>query len=302
MELKELMLKFLAATLGKSNEEVEAILFKKADDGALTDEISETAFETLEELHAKHLSDAPQDRIKAAYDEGHGKGKFEALSKAEEDLRKVYGIESKGNLKTLIAEAVAKATKDGATDDKILTSQLYLSKVSEYEEKFEALRTESEAKIAEATGRAERQMRFNTIMPKIDAALAGAGVDLATVRPATKAAFAAQFEGRDFDIQETGIYIKNADGSLIKDKHGHPVKLESFIASEAPNWFDIAKQPPRQNPGNDHNDPQKPGKWNKDNVPKTAKEFEAIYSTLAGDEAKEFVAAFDAANRPQAQT
>jgi len=43
-----MMMQFLTATLGKSNEEISAILFKKGDDGALTDQINEGAFETLE--------------------------------------------------------------------------------------------------------------------------------------------------------------------------------------------------------------------------------------------------------------
>lgn len=301
MDIQTMMLKFLTATLGKSNEEISAILYKKADDGTLTDEISETAFETLETLHAEHLASAPSDRLKAEFDKGHNAGKFEALSKAEEDMRKAYGLESKGKLKDLVAEAISKATKDGSTDDKILTSPIYVSKVTEYEEKIAAIQAESEAKVLEATQKAERQMRFNTIIPALDSALANAGVDTANMKPAAKRAFLAQFEGKDFEILETGTFVKNQDGSLQKDKHGHPIKLEAFVAQEAPNWFDIAKQPGRQTPGNEGGEPPKTTKWTTENVPKGMKNFETAYAAIEdAAERKEFIAAFEAANNPNA--
>lgn len=296
-----MMLTLLSKTLGKSNEEISAILYKKADDGTQTDEISETALETLESLHAEHLAAAPADLLKAEFNKGHNAGKFEALNKAEEDMRKVYNLDGKGKLKDLVAEAISKATKDGNSEDKILTSPLYVSKVAEYEDKIAAIQTESEAKVTEATQKAERQMRFNTVLPTLDSALAAAGVDTANMKPAVKRAFLSQFEGKDFEILETGTFVKNADGTLQKDKHGHPIKLEAFVSQEAPNWFPIEKQPGRQTPGNEGGDPPKPTKWTKDNVP-DQNGFEAVYGTLSGAEQSEFLAAFEAKNNPNAPT
>ena len=296
-----MMLSLLSKTLGKSNEEINAILFKTGDDGALTDQINETAFEDLETLYAEHLQAAPSDRLKAEFDKGHNAGKFEALNKAEQDIKKLYSLEGSGKLKDLISEAINKAAKDGNSEDKILTSPLYVSKVAEYEEKLAAVQAESEAKITEATQKAERQMRFTTVLPTLDSALAAAGVDTANMKPAAKRAFMAQFEGKDFDITETGTYIKNPDGTLAKDKLGHPIKLEAYVAQDAPNWFDIQKQPGRQAPGNEGGDPPKPTKWTKENVGDRST-FEATYSSLKGDEAKEYLAAFEAAHNPNAPT
>ena len=296
-----MMLSLLSKTLGKSNEEISALLFKKGDDGALTDQISETALETLEGLYAEHLESAPADRLKAEFDKGHNAGKFEALNKAEEDTRKAYNLESKGKLKDLIAEAISKAAKDGSSEDKILTSPLYVSKVAEYEDKIAAIQADSEAKIAEATQKAERQMRFTTVLPSLDTALAAAGVDTANIKPAAKRAFMAQFEGKDFDVTETGVYIKNQDGTLQKDKHGHPIKLEAFVAQDAPNWFDIQKQPGRQSAGNEGGDqPKPPTKWTQENVPdKTG--FNVVLSGISDPiEMKEFLAAFEAKHNPNA--
>lgn len=296
-----MMLSLLSKTLGKSNEEISAILFKTGDDGALTDQINETAFDELETLYAEHLQAAPSDRLKAEFDRGHNAGKFEALNKAEQDIKKLYSLEGSGKLKDLISEAIAKAAKDGNSEDKILTSPLYVSKVAEYEEKIAAIQAESEAKITEATQKAERQMRFTTVLPTLDSALAAAGVDTANMKPAAKRAFMAQFEGKDFEVSETGTYIKNADGTLLKDKLGHPIKIEAYVAQDAPNWFDIQKQPGRQSPGNDPTDPPRPSKWTKENVGDIST-FDATYNSLKGDEAREYLAAFEAAHNPNAPT
>lgn len=296
-----MMMQFLAATLGKSNEEITAILFKKGDDGSLTDQINEDAFETLENLHAEHLKAAPADLLKAEYDKGHSAGKFEALSKEEEFIKKTYGLEGKGKVRDLIAEAIGKAQKDGTSEDRILTSPQYVSKVAELTEEIERVKEQSAKEIQAVTTKVERQMRFTSIMPNIDTALSNAGVDIQALRPNAKKAFLSEFEGRDFEVTETGTYIKNPDGTLQKDKHGHPIKLEAFVANEAANWFDIQKQPGRQSPGNDPANPPKPaGAWTPEKV--KGMKFEAFrtkYDTIQDPaEKQEFLIAFETANNP----
>ena len=148
-------------------------------------------------------------------------------------------------------------------------------------------------------------MRFNTILPNMDAALAAAGVEVSSLKPNAKKAFLSQFDGMDFDITETGTYIKDADGKLLKDKHGHPIKLEAHVAIEAENWFDIQKQPGRQSPGNDPTTPPKAaGAWTLEKVKGMKMEaFKTQYDSITDPaERNEFVAAFETANNPNAPT
>lgn len=288
------MLSYLTATLGKSSEEVTALLFKTADDGTLTDEISETALESLEAAFQSHLEAAPKDALKAEFDRGHNAGKFEALSKAEEELRKTYALEGKGKIKDLVLEAVAKAAKAESSDDKVLTHPAFVARAQEYEAKIEQLNAEWEGKVGEATSKAERTMRFTSILPTLDAALLAAGVSQESLKPSAKKAFLAQFEGKDFEVRETGVFIKNPDGSLMKDKNGHPIKLEQFVATDAPNWFAIEKQPARHAPGNDPAQPAqgKATTWNKSNLPKSEQEFHAAYYTVPEPDKAEFYKAY----------
>lgn len=295
MDLQTLLIDYLAKTLGKSNDSISELLFKKTDDGKLTDEISETALSDLEELHANHVSSAPDDVLKAKYNEGHKAGKFEALSKEESDLKKQYSVDGK-NLKEIIAAITSKAANDAGSDDKVLTHPLYLSLKADSEAELEKAKADAEAQIAAVTTKAERQSRFTTNLSKIETAMAEAGVVMPK-NPAAAATlkreFLKQFEAFDFEEQETGVYLKDSEGKLVKDKHGHPVKLEDFAKSKAPEWFDIEKQPGRQSAGNEGGDPPTTVV-----VPKTQEEFSAAFYAETDPAKKAALAtAFEAANK-----
>jgi|694.fasta_scaffold38720_6 hypothetical protein len=301
MDFQSTMMDFLSKTLGKTNEELTALLFQKADDGTLTDQISDDALSQLENLHQTHLQSLQDDAGKDQYNEGHQKGKFEALSKEEEWLKKSYNLQGRGKLRDLIAEAIQASAS--LTEDKVQTHPLFVNAKTAWEEEKSQLIESHTAQLSEATTKVERQMRFSQVSPVIDEALIKAGVSPDFLKPAAKRAFLSQFEGKDFEVTDTGIYIKNPDGKLEKDAHGHPVKLDAFVGRAASEWFPIEKQPTRQAPGNDPADPAKPAtKWTKENAPKTQKEFDAIYSTLEGEEAREFTRAFLDANAPEPAT
>lgn len=296
IDYKQILTDYLGTTLGKSDEEVLAILFKKADDGTLTEELSETAINDLKEAHAEHLKTAPSDLLKAKFDEGHKAGKFETLSKVEDHLQKTYSLDKKGDVYKMIAEAATKAAT--ITEDKVLTHPAVVSRLAEKDAEIETVKAQSETAIAEANTKAERQMRFSKVLPTLDSALAAAGVSQDFLKPATKQAFLAQFDGKDFEFAETGTYIKNADGTLQKDKHGNPVKLEAFVASTAADWFPIEKQPGRKTPGNDDPEPPPITKWTKENLPKSGEEFNTAYYNIQDPkERTEFAKAYQEANQ-----
>lgn len=297
MDYKQILTDYLTKTLGKSDAEISDILFKKADDGTLTDELSETAFEQLTEAHAQHIADAPSDLLTAKYNEGHKKGKFEALSQEEAYLKKTYGVEG-ANIRDIVAKAAAKSAV--LKEDEVATHPLFLQQKQDLEAQILAAKESAEQEVAKIRGEIEKQTRFTTVLPKIEAALIEAGVNMETLRPNAKQAFLAQFNNADFEIKETGVFLKAEDGSLKKDAHGNPIKIEAFVKSAAPDWFPIEKQPGRQSPGNDPTNPAKASKWTKDNVPKDVKGFEALYHTLEASEQGEFLAAFEEANNPHA--
>jgi len=300
MEFKQLTIQTLAKFLGKSPESVAELLFKKSDDGtSLTDELNEDAQSQLEAIHADHIKGAGADALEAKFNEGHKAGKFEALSKAEEDLRKQFGVEGK-TLKDVTAAIAAKAAQEAGTEDKVLTHPAYLALKTNSEAAIEAVKTEYEGKLKSVEQQVLRRDMFSRNLPKIDAAIAESGAVMPknpTAQATLRNLFLKQFDDYEFDEKETGVYLKDKNGALVKDKHGHPVTLEQFTKDSVASYFDIETQQQRQSPGND-GDGQQPTKWTKETLPKSLDEFNAAYSKIADPkEQTAFAAAYMEANQ-----
>jgi len=298
-----MMVSLLSKILGKTNEEVTAILYQKADDGTLTEELSETAQSDVEAMLADHIKTVSADSAKTEYDRGHKEGTFAALSKAEEDLRKAYGIAEKGKIQDIVAAAVTKAAEGAKSDDAVLTHPLFVKRVSDLEAQIAAEKEAAQAEIEKVKSVAERQARLSRRLPDIDAALIAAGVDPETMRPQAKAAFMATFNELNIDEKETGTFLLRADGSLVKDSLGHPVPLSKFVQEAAPDWFPITKQPGRQSPGNGGDPP--PGPPNPFNPAElkgmTAEVFSQKYAEIKDPTQREaFADAYETANNPNA--
>lgn len=282
--------------MGLPSEEISAKLYKSGDDGTLTEEISENALGEFKNLFVQKLQGIQGELSSAERDKLHKEVKFATLAQKEESIRKKYGLlDYKGNFDGLVDEVAIRASKANNSDDAVLIHPLYVGLKTQAEEQLSAIKEEYEAKIQATEQKVERQIRFNNILPNIDAALVNAGVSLENAKPMAKKAFLAQFEGLDFEVSQTGTFIKKPDGSLLKDDALNPIKLEAFVAKDAPNWFDIEKQPARQAPGNDPNQPPPPPKqtkWKGDNLPKSDEEFNARYYQIPFEERAEFADAY----------
>lgn len=298
--MKEVTIQALAKILGLTTDRVSEILFKKSDDGSLTDEVNEDALSQIEDLHADHVRNTSSEALDAKYNEGHKAGKYEALSKVEEDLRKKYGVEGK-NLNDVAAAIAAKAAQEAGTEDKVLTHPAYLNLKNNSEAAIEAIKAEYETKFNTIKSEAEKKERFNSKLTAIEAAIIEAGAVLPKNPNASanlKKLFFDHIGEFDFDDKETGTYLKNKDGALLKDKHGHPVTLENYVKSKVIDYFDVELQPARKSPGNEGVDAPTATKWNKDNVPKDAATFEAEYYKISDPkERAEFSQAFEQQNR-----
>lgn len=283
MELKQLTIQTLSKFLGKTPESVSELLFKKSDDGTgLTDELNEDAQAQLEAIHAEHIKGTGSEALEAKYNEGHKAGKFEALSKAEDELRKQFGVEGK-TLKEVTAAIAAKAAQEAGTEDKVLTHPAYMTLKANSEAEREAIKAEYEGKLKSIEQQVARRDAFSKNLSKIEAAIAEAGAVMPknpNAQATLKNLFLKQFEDYELDEKETGVYLKGKDGALLKDKHGHPITIEQFTKEAVPSYFDVATQEQRQSPGNDPAQTGQPAKWTKDNLPKSLDEFNAAYSKI----------------------
>ena len=300
MEFKQLTIQTLAKFLGKSTESVAELLFKKSDDGTLTDELNEDAQTQLEAIHADHIKGTGAEALEAKYNEGHKAGKFEALSKAEAEQRKRFNVDGK-NLNEISDAIAAKAAQEAGTEDKVLTSPTYLSLKTNGEAEREAIKAEYETKLNAMEQQVAKRDAFSRHLAKINAAILEAGAVMPK-NPAAQATlrnlFLKQYDDYDLDEKETGVYLKGKDGALLKDKHGHPITIEQFTKEAVPSYFDIATQEQRQSPGNDQGQPGQPTKWTKDTIPKSLEDFNAAYEKMTDSaERTAFTKAFTEAHQ-----
>lgn len=298
MDYKQIMTDYLSKTLGKTDAEITAILHKKADDGSATDEISDTALQDLETAHADHIEAAPADKLKQEYNRGHKEGTFSAKSKAQERIEKIHGIKAK-TLEEAEDMLAAKAAQDASTEDAVKIHPVYTTKIAELEDQLERERTEGQAKIQEVEIRVARKERFAAEQPKFEVWLKDIGAVMPTNPNAAatlKRLFQQEIEQFDIDPQQTGTYLKKADGTLEKDKHGNPVRLETYVKEKATEYFDIEKQPGRDTPGLDNPGTPPPQKWGKENLPKSKEEFGKVYYQTPVAEKAELMSAWTAAN------
>ena len=300
MELKTLTLDILSKILGKTPDSVAELLFKKSEDGQLTDEIAEGAGATIATLHAEHLKTIEPDVSKEVLDKIHRDAKFDAMSKKEIAIKKKYGVDGK-DLDEVIDNAVKAASNDAGSDDRVLIHPLHTSLKAKYDADMEAIAAKHEAELAEVKGQAEKRERFAAKLPTIEAEMLAAGVVMPKNPIAAaklKSVFLAEFATLDFETNADGVtYLKDANGKLVTDQHKHPVTLQVFTQSKVADYFDIEVQPSRQAPGNDPARPPAPATWNKDNAPKTQEDFYRVFPTIPVAQKQEFLDAFTAASQ-----
>lgn len=258
----ELLTALLGSTLNLPAERIAEILFKKADDGTLTEEINDNALATLTEMHAEHvkLLKGAGDG-KTQFDNGYKAGQKEALTALEKTIRKEFSTDSQAQGVDLIRHVVQQAAQKGGKQmdaDAVKGHELYVTLERQAAEQAQALRDEYEARIAELQTGYERKERFGKVQEKIVEFFDG----LKPVLPSNPSAaanvrreFLSRFADFDYELTEDGQVIVKKDGKRVENRHGHAVSLADLVKQEAELRFDFAKADPRGSAGNNGNPP-----------------------------------------------
>lgn len=253
--MNEIFLGFLSKTLNMDADRLAELLYKKADDGTLTDQISESALTALldaDTARVKALRDSADG--KGAFDNGYKKGQKEAMETFERTLRSEFKTESTAQGADLVKHIVAAQSKSKASDDEVKLHPLFLKLEQEAKAQVEAAKAEAEQQIEQLKTGYERKERFGTAQQRIMEAFDS----LRPVLPSDPARaarvrqeFAERFAGYDYDIQPDGnIVVKDTEGKRLENKQGYPVSLADIVKMEAEARFDFAKQEPKGNAGN----------------------------------------------------
>lgn len=252
--MKDVFLGFLAQTLNKPVEEISQLLYKKGEDGSLTDELVDNAAELLKGLDVERVKTlrATADNKKALEDQ-RKRGYKEAREELEAEIKKAYNLESDKIGLELVREAVATEAKSDLPDDKVKRHPLYLdlekrlnTEVSKLTEQHKAEREELEQGYARKFTLANVKQRALMELEKLNPVLP----ENASIAANYKRLYADAFEQFNYEQQEDGSFLVVKGDKRLEDDHGNPVSFEKLVKNTASDFFTFKEQSAKGSAGN----------------------------------------------------
>jgi hypothetical protein len=196
------------------------------------------------------ILEADKARVKALrtsyFDDGHKKGKGEALTAQEKKLREQYNIQddvSGEDLITLIIESNSKKSDKELNDDSVKRHKAYIQLQDQAKKQLEDLRKEYDEKISAQEKTFNKEKVFNSISEKALATFESLKPILS--EDPQKAAKQRQIlinelKGFEYEEQDGKIIILK-EGKVWEDQHGHRVELDNLVKDTAAQYFDFRK-------------------------------------------------------------
>lgn len=297
--MKDVLIGFLSKTLNMDADSVAEKLYKKSDDGKITEEANPDALKELLALDAERVKGLKGDTdTKTAFDNGYKKAQKEVAERWEKDVKDTLGLKDSDKVGLdLLKEGISKITKAPLEDDKVKVHPLFLQLEKRLSDEKKAVEMEWKAKLEEV----EKGMQRKEVFSKVKGKGAEYFDGLKPVLPAdmSKAAvlrqeFIDKVESYDWEVSGDD-FIQMKDGKRVEDPHGNPITLKTFVSTEAAKRFDFQKQDPAGNGGNKNNPGDGGTKLEK--IPKTQAERDAmIFNASSREERIAIQAAFEKAS------
>jgi len=299
MNEKEILSAFLGATLNLQSDKLAEILYKKADDGSVTDQLNEGILDTLKKLDTERVGKLKPD-TKQFFDNGYKKAQAEIATNWEKLIREKFGVESEATGEELLAAALEKVSKPSKLDDdKVKTHPLFLALEKKAIEDLKAAKAEGQTALETFKKEMQTGQRRSLAQAKAkDILLSMKPVleDDAMIANTRISDFLREFEALEYETLEDGGLLPMKDGKRMENEHAHPVDFETLTKQIAARRFKFQVQDPKGNGGN-KNEPGQGGNAKPVAVPKNETELWAAYnSTKDGAEQKAILDAWEKAN------
>jgi hypothetical protein len=283
--MKELIMGFLSKTLNMDSESISEKLFKKSEDGQLTDDLTDNALSELLQFDAARVQKLREGSPKREELENQYKrGQKEALLELETKLKKKYDVTEEITGVSLVDSIVGKIQSVKLDDEKVKMHPLVLDLQDKLTRQVDETKREYEARIAALETGYKRKETFGVVNAKIKEFFDAARPILPT--DPSKAAiardeFADRFRDYDYEILDNGKILPVKDGKRLEDAHGNPLYLDYLVKDQVVRRFDIQQQDPKGGGGNKND----PNPRNDFAIPKNFEEYEnAIYNAKTSEE------------------
>lgn len=252
--MKDLFIGFLAKTLNIAPEQVADLLYKKTDDGSLTEDLAENALTVLLQKDAERVQRLKPD-TRVFFDNGYKKAEGEVSAKWEKMLRERLGVDPEGKLQgDALVDAINAALADAGTKpDKVKVSPEYLKLESEMKRAIQAMKDEHAKEVDALKAGFQREKTWT----QAKAAIADTLRSLNPVLPDDQAKanrlidlFTAEFQGYEYAEDPEQGFIPLKDGQRLQDAHGYARGLDDIVKERAAALFDFRQQDQAGNAGN----------------------------------------------------
>lgn len=277
MSEKEIFLAYLSSTLNLAPERLAETLYKKSDDGAITDELEEGALNSLlamdKDRVAKHKGDG-----KTQFDNGYKKAQAEVSAAWEKRIKEKFGVDSDETGDELLLAALEKSARPSKLDDeKVKTHPLFLKLEKETSAAIAAAKQEGLTALEQFKAEQQREQRLSAVkqearrlhMARNPVLSADAGKAENQIQ-----AFLRRLDEYDFEPIEGGGYLPMKDGKRLENSQFHPIDLANLVNQLGDELFDFQVQPPKGNAGNANGNGLPGGNLK---VPASKAEFEKAY-------------------------
>lgn len=244
--MQDILIGFLSKTLNMDTEGLAEILFKKSDDGKVTEELNEGALSQLLALDAERVQKL-KPNTKEIFDNGFKKAQSEVSEQWEKNLRKNFNVDAENALQgdKLIEAIKAAMASEGIKPDKIKTSQEYMQLERQMREALEAQKSEFEGTINDLKTRYSKEQTWASVSGSIRAAL----TELNPVLPHDQSKadrvismFLNEFREYDFQADENGSFIPMKDGKRVENQQGYAKPLSELVRERAEMLFDFQEK------------------------------------------------------------
>ena len=283
--MNEIYLGFLSKTLNLENEQLAELLYKKSDDGSLTDELSDNALENLLRLDAERVQKL-KPNTKELFDNGYKKGQSEISERWEKSLREKFGIEQNDLKGDAILDAILSKQADGGMKaDKVKTHPEYLALETQLRKREEELRAEFEAEIQKRESAYHREQTWGSVSNLVRQSVRGLNPVLPNDQGKADRLLDlfVNTHFRDFEYQPDGNggFVVMKDGQRVENQHGHVKALQDLVRETAETYFDFNAQKPAGNAGNTNGGSQVQTRFNSE------EDYYKARAAAAGDPAKQ---------------
>lgn len=252
--MKDVVMGYLSKTLNQDNEQLAELLYKKSDDGNLTDDLSENALETLLRLDAERVQKL-KPNTKELFDNGYKKGQSEISERWERSLREKFGIEQNDLKGDAILDAIlSRQAEGGMKADKVKTHPEYLALETQLRKREEELRAEFEAEIQKREIAYSREQTWGSVSNLVRQSVRGLNPVLPNDQGKADRLLDlfVNTNFRDFEYQPDGNggFVVMKDGQRVENQHGHVKALQDLVRETAETYFEFNAQKPAGNAGN----------------------------------------------------